>query len=117
MVRVDLGRYQAVCHCGRRSSPEDEGESRVLAIIWQAHPRGWYDGSAGGQPTRWGLGGCSLGNRAAEGHLFATGDLLRGKTEEQAQAVEGLWATRAAIASMATESCITWSCRCSPLGR
>ena len=49
--------------------------------------------------------------------LFATGDLLRGTTEEQAQAVEGLWATRAAIASMATESCITWSCRCSPLGR
>jgi hypothetical protein len=47
---------------------------------------------------------------------FAAGDLLSGTTEEQARAVEGLLPTRAATAFMATASCITWSCRCSPTG-
>ena len=47
---------------------------------------------------------------------FAAGDLLGGTTEEQARAVEGFVAMRAATASMATASSTTWSCRCSPTG-
>ena len=47
---------------------------------------------------------------------FAAGDLLGGAAEEQARVVEGLWATRAAAASMATVSSTMWSCRCSPTG-
>ena len=47
---------------------------------------------------------------------FAAGDLLSGTTDEQAQAMQGFVAMRAATASLATGWCITWSCRCSPTG-
>ena len=48
---------------------------------------------------------------------FAAGDLLSGTTEEQAQAVEGFVAYAGrSTPSMATASCITWSCRCFPTG-
>jgi hypothetical protein len=44
-VRVDLGKYQAVCHRGRGSSPEDEASSDNLgpggAGLIGLCPQGW----------------------------------------------------------------------------